>query len=180
MKAIDFKCTHQIALKRVWPLLAGTACAAGAISVALGSDISDVTSMPVYRSEQLLEQEHGCSQQTWPYVDANCTDSSVVQLRRIRVIPIGASTPSYVLAAAPTSVPVRIEQGGRSEPSESRRESDAALLRTPPKSQASPEGSDQADDTAVVRAVTGGKVRTYKVPKSTTVVVAPTVRTAIR
>ena len=168
MKAIDFKCTHQIALKRVWPLLAGTACAAGAISVALGSDISDVTSMPVYRSEQLLEQ------------DANCTDSSVVQLRRIRVIPIGASTPSYVLAAAPTSVPVRIEQGGRSEPSESRRESDAALLRTPPKSQASPEGSDQADDTAVVRVVTGGKVRTYKVPKSTTVVVAPTVRTAIR
>ena len=158
------KHTHHIAPKKVLPFLAGTVGAAAAISVALASDLSD-DSRPFHDSQTALEQEHRCAHQTWPYIDANCVGGSLAQLRRIRVIPIGANTPSHVLALVPAFVPA-IELGAHSKSSESRPESAAFLPTGAPSSQVSSKGSDQADDAAVVQVVRSGKVRTYRVPKS--------------
>jgi hypothetical protein len=171
--------THQIVPKRVLPFLAGTAGAAAAISVALASDLSDVDSGLLYASEKALEQKDRCAHQTWPYIDANCVDGSQAQLRRIRVIPIGASTPSHVLAAMPMSVPA-IERGAHSKPPESRHESAALLHTGAPNSQVGSEGFDPADDAAVVRVVRDGKVTTYRVPKSRPLGPRPTPHTGIR
>jgi hypothetical protein len=149
------------------PLLAGAAGAAAAISMSIASDLSDIDSRPLYGSEKSPEQKSGCPQQTWPYVDANCVDGSVTQLRRIRVIPIGENTPSHVLAAVLTSAPARSERAAKSPPSERLHEADAARLHTgPPNSQVSPEGSHRRDDAAVVRVVGDGKARAYRVPRS--------------
>jgi hypothetical protein len=74
----------------------------------LASDISDANVTPVDRSEP-SSQKYGCSQQTWPYIDVVCTDRSVTQLRRVRVIPIDANTPSHVLAALPSSPRPRLD-----------------------------------------------------------------------
>jgi hypothetical protein len=131
----------------------------------LASDISDANVTPVDRSEP-SSQKYGCSQQTWPYIDVVCTDRSVTQLRRVRVIPIDANTPSYVLATVPTSAQASIERRNHSEPSVGQDSRDAAgPLALPPISGQSGNGRTMkmADDTAVVRGLSGGKVRTHKV-----------------
>jgi hypothetical protein len=157
--------THQIGLKGAWSPLAGAVCAAAAVSMALASDISDANLTPVHRSERSSEK-YGCSQQTWPYIDVVCTDRSVTQLRRVRVIPIDANTPSYVLATVPTSAPASIERSNHSEPSASQDGPDAAgplTLRPISGQSGSGRTMKMADDTAVGRVVSGGKVRTHKV-----------------